>query len=262
MNIFETVSEKFRGTNAATMIANYPTRFVKLLVKALDKVGNVRDKIKGPEEAKTYQDYIFRKDNRGRLTTGFPQQRLSITIDPLVSTRHSYGYRLGLEFKKPSILEVSPTDETINLTKKTVGEVIDHLVNNVKSKKERTLEPKEFNLKSLRKMTDARHLKIKSKYYGGMGEEYDHAVDISSKSNKPLTVPEKIEIHMLLPKIFKWYEMQGAVLVRHGISGGSDYYYLQSANATETNRTNKEEYARVVKNKSRYILNIFGDKTA
>ncbi len=259
MNLFEVVSEKFRDTNAMDMISNYPTHFIKLLVKALDKVGKVRNKIEDPAvEDPFHRGYIFTKNNRGQMTTDFPKEKIFIEI----TQNNSQTYTLYLELKQPGTLEISPTEEKLNLTRMTVGEVIDHIVNNVRENKNRTIEPKELKLKNLKKILDARGLKVDGKHYSGMSGEYDHVIEISNKSGDPLTVPDKLDIYMLIPKIFKWYELQGVVVLNQGIAGGSDYYFIHSAIGTSTETKTETEYTRLAKGKARLIKNSFGDKEA
>jgi len=264
MNLLEVVSEKFLGTNAAKVIANYPNHFVKLLIKKLEQeVGEVKGKV-ADKETTWRSEPIFKQDRRGKITAEFPKRRLDISIQPKVAVRAQWipTYQISLELLPSMKLEISPTHELVDITRLTIGELINKVVDAAKetrvSRGTGRYEPEEIHLKSIRKIMTDHGLKLTASYYKGISDdEYDYSFEIYMMDDSPFKKKDTTEIYRVMPAIMKWHNANNMALERHGLCAGSDYYYLQSSRKREPHEKNSGVYRNLAETKPKIIGNLF-----
>lgn len=263
MNLFEVVSEKFLDVNAAKVIANYPERFVKLLIKKLEKeVGKVKNKVSDKKDKWLFEP-IFKRDRRGELTTGFPKSRLDISIQPKGTSGAQWvpTYHIMLELSPSMKLEISPTKELVDITRMTLDELIDKIVDMAKKQKEQRHKPEEIHLKSIKKIMTDHGLKLEAGYYKGLTEdEYDYLFNVHMADGKSFEEKDTAELYRVVPAIMKWHNANNMVLKRHGFAGNNDYYYLESIHQQDTHEENKDMYRDIAATKAKIIGRIFSSE--
>lgn len=262
MNIVESISEKFRNANAAQVIANYPVAFMKLLVKEIEKrVGRVKNKSKASKVGSMVlsEPILFRND-RGKITTNLLRKRVDIRVSPRqASGSTSFATEVALEMEGMKLL-VYPTREAIDITKKSVGDVIDNIINVlitiVKNGRLPTIDKQHFE--TIRKILSKHNLILKVNKVGS--KPTDRYYEIHSAGGHSLTPSERAQVWIVMPKLIHWMNNQNLAFDSWGFSMDSDYFFLRVFIEHMPHKINRQKYAKMAAGKENIIKDIIGTK--
>jgi len=253
MNITEAISEKFKDVNAAKVLSNQPTAFVKTLVKELkSRIGPIDNEV--TVESGMWEPIFYRKGG-GPLKTTFPKERLVIHFK-WVDTKRPPLTHLYLNMEEPFKLEVNNVKKLLDLTRLTVAEAIDKIIEYGQQRGGGEIE--DMPTKSINKILDKYGLELVGEHYRSMSDDYDKSFALKKKDGESFKNSEKPLAWMMLPKLIHWFNSKSFYLYRLGFSGGDDYFYIQGRKDIDARELNKKELASIAKYKTDTIKDLIG----